>query len=75
MITKDISKLISRGSFGTVYKGVVADTEVAVKVIDPVSFNPLIYQLVIFSLCRKCSKTSGNLHFLPNLVHSLSMYT
>ena len=74
MITKDFSELIGRGSFGTVYKGVVGHTEVAVKVIDPVSFNPLLYPLVIFSLRRKRSKTSGNLHFLPNLVHSLSMY-
>ena len=43
VITKHFSELVGRGSFGTVYKGVVGHTEVAVKVIDPVSVSPLFW--------------------------------
>lgn len=35
--TKSYSELIGKGAFGSVYKGTIAQTSVAVKVMDPVS--------------------------------------
>ena len=37
MLAKAFSEMVGRGSFGTVYKGEVGHTKVAVKLIDPVS--------------------------------------
>ena len=50
MITKAFSEMVGRGSFGTVYKGEVGHTKVAVKLIDPVS---------VCSMCYFCAERSA----------------
>ena len=50
MITKPFSEMVGRGSFGTVYKGEVGHTKVAVKLIDPVS---------VCSMCSFCAERSA----------------
>ena len=43
MITKTFSEMVGRGSFGTVYKGEIGRTKVAVALIDLVSVCLMCY--------------------------------
>ena len=52
-VTKAFSEMVGRGSFGTVYKGEIGLTKVAVKLIDPVSV------CLIHSFCAERSAKSA----------------